>query len=454
MMRKKLLTLLSFALLGATASFAQKGVEDGSRFGHGEDSLRCLQNISMYREAVKINDFASAYTPWKAVFTEAPLAQMRTYIDGVQILRSFLEKEQDATKRAAYFNELMGVYDQRLKYLDKLNGLVRNPVTPASIKAAKAHDFYVYSGANVDLKTAYAMFKELYDESPAEADDFIYIDYMDVSSKLYQANEAHRDAFIADYLKLTEQANANYDNATEDERKEQWEKIKLAVEGYFIKSGAASCENLQKIYGPQIEANKNNMDFLKQVMGIMELLDCTDQEAYFNAGAYAHAIAPTAQSAKTMASRALKAGDSNKAIEYFDQAIKLESDANKKADIAYSIAVLLVKKKSYSSARQYARTALNYSPNYGKAYILIAQMYAASPNWSDDPTKNKCTYYAAIDKLIQARNVDPRVASQANRLIGQYFQYTPKDEDLFFQGIRKGTPITIGGWIGENTTIR
>ena len=46
-------TMLAALSLSATAVFAQKGVEDGSRFGHGEDSLRCLQNISIYTEYVK-----------------------------------------------------------------------------------------------------------------------------------------------------------------------------------------------------------------------------------------------------------------------------------------------------------------------------------------------------------------------------------------------------------------
>lgn len=47
-------TMLCALSLGTTAVFAQKGVEDGSRFGHGEDSLRCLQNISIYSEYVKL----------------------------------------------------------------------------------------------------------------------------------------------------------------------------------------------------------------------------------------------------------------------------------------------------------------------------------------------------------------------------------------------------------------
>ena len=81
-------------------------------------------------------------------------------------------------------------------------------------------------------------------------------------------------------------------------------------------------------------------------------------------------------------------------------------------------------------------------------------MYVASPNWSDEPALNKCTYFAAIDKLQKAKSVDPSVTEKANELISTYSRYTPKDEDLFFIGIKKGDAVTIGGWIGETTTVR
>ena len=85
---------------------------------------------------------------------------------------------------------------------------------------------------------------------------------------------------------------------------------------------------------------------------------------------------------------------------------------------------------------------------------MIANLYAMSPNWSDESALNKCTYFAVIDKLQRAKAVDPSVAEEANKLIGTYSRYTPKDEDLFFLGLKKGDSVTIGGWIGETTTIR
>jgi hypothetical protein len=41
--------LIALALVSAMGVNAQKGVEDGSRYGHGQDSINTWRNISMYQ---------------------------------------------------------------------------------------------------------------------------------------------------------------------------------------------------------------------------------------------------------------------------------------------------------------------------------------------------------------------------------------------------------------------
>ena len=110
--------------------------------------------------------------------------------------------------------------------------------------------------------------------------------------------------------------------------------------------------------------------------------------------------------------------------------------------------------KKLSQARGYLQKAISFKENYGDAYILLAQLYASSPNWNDEAALNKCTYFVVIDKLQRAKAVDPTVADKANELISTYARYTPKAEDLFMLGIKAGDRVTIGGWIGESTTVR
>ena len=39
--------LMTLALMVTMGVFAQKGVEDGSRYGHGEDSINVIKNIAI-----------------------------------------------------------------------------------------------------------------------------------------------------------------------------------------------------------------------------------------------------------------------------------------------------------------------------------------------------------------------------------------------------------------------
>lgn len=447
-------TLLCALTVGTTASFAQKGVEDGSRFGHGEDSIRCLQNISIYSEYVKTNNFKDAYTPWKAVFTEAPIAQVGTYTNGAKILRGLIQTSKDAAQQKTYLDELMAVYDQRIKYLDQLNKLVRSKSSKGSIIALKAHDYIAFSGKAIDVNQAYGWIKEALELEKENSDYFLFMDMMDMSSRKLKVDDTHKEQFIQDYLLTSGYADAAVKVQKSEKMKTLYKTTKDNVDAYFINSGAATCENLQNIYGPKVAQNKTNLEYLKQVINVMQILKCTEEQAYFEASEFAHAIEPTAATAAGCGYMYYKKDDITKSIEYFDQAIELEQDPMKKAEYSYTAAVILSSKKQLSRAKQYANKAISFNNNYGDAYILIAQMYASSPNWSDEAALNKCTFFAVIDKLQRAKSVDPSVTEKANELIRTYSGYTPKDEDLFFLGLKKGNSVTIGGWIGETTTIR
>lgn len=463
-MKTKTTTLLFALAMSATSSFAQHIAKE-DRFGHGQDSIACLQNISLYSEHLKTKNYAEAYEPWKEVFYKHPTARHSMYDDGPTILRALIKAETDAAKKEAFVQELLGTYDQHIKYLDDVNELRKRPLTKASIMEKRSHDYVVYTKP-LDALKAHAMLLEVLNMDPENAGHQIMLDLMNISSTIAKQKESHKEQIIKDYLQTSDLANKNIDEAKENAAKgdanqatyekiaEMWDQVKNNIDAYFINSGAANCESLQAIYAPQVEANKENLEFLKQVVSIMAMLKCTEQEAYMAAAEYAHNIEPTSRSAAGCASRYLKRGDTNKAIEFMDQAIELETKDIDKAEYAYKTAAILFSVKQLSKAKAYANKAISLNANYGAPYILIAQMYASSPKWSDEPAMNKCTYFAAIDKLIRAKNVDPSVAEEANKLIGSYSSYTPKDEDLFFIGLKKGDNVTIGGWIGETTTIR
>ena len=155
--------MIVLALVTATGAYAQKGVEDGSRYGHGEDSINTIKNISIYTEYYKTNNFLDAYNEgWQEVFRDAPLASVNTYNYGIKILRNLYKDAKTAKDEelmAKYSDELFQVYEQRLKYLDKLNAQSKNKATEYEVLGQYGHDYMSYN-PRVQISKAYEILRK------------------------------------------------------------------------------------------------------------------------------------------------------------------------------------------------------------------------------------------------------------------------------------------------------
>lgn len=455
----KKIGLFAIALFVAMGAKAQDGVEDG-RYGQGADSVKkCLENISIYTEYVKTSNYQDAYEGWKYVFENHPLAQYATYTNGVKILRALYKEETDADKKAQYSSELMYVYERRLKFLDDLNKIVQNPIPRYEVLGLYAHD-YLTVNPKPELQKAYTMLREAVDAGKENTLYYVLADLMKISQQRLKAkkdDDAVREAFLQDYLDCSTYIIPVIEAQTNEKVKEAAEKTKENIDAYFINSGAATCDDLQAIYGPKIEDNKDDLEYLTKVVTLMSMLDCKSSDAYFAAAEYAHAISPTAKTAKSLGALYLsKREDTDKALEFYEQAATLEEDPEAVSDIYYTIAVLWNSKKSIDKCRQYLNKAIQANSKNGNAYILLAQLYASKWEWSGDPVKDKCAFFAVLDKLDTAKRVDsdPAVQKRANELIATYKEHLPASSDLFMLSIKSGDKMEIKGWINETTTIR
>ena len=451
--------IIALFALTSSVAMAQKGVEDGSRFGHGQDSIDCLNNISLYSEYLKTKNYTDAYNYWQKVFADAPFAQHSIYTNGVAILKNLIAGTKDMAERKKYADELMAVYDQQLKYLDKLNLLRKSPWTDFYIKGEKAHTYITYY-PGMDLNKAYEMLAEALELGKEKNQYYLIGDFMKISTSKFKKEEAHREQLIQDYLTASEYINVIAEAAHKSTSAQKDALIKAVastkenVDAYFINSGAADCEQLEAIYAPKVEENKDNLEYLKKVVSIMGMLACTESNTYYTASEYAHNIAPTAETAAGCAYRYFKRGEINKSIEFFDQAIELDSTNLGKAEYCYKAAVILNSDKQLSKAKGYTTRAISLNANKGAYYILLANIYAAAPQWNDDTNLNNCKYFVVLDKLYQAKRVDESVAEEANKMISAYSTHTPAVEELFFLGYKKGDQVKVGGIINETTTIR
>ena len=95
---KKILAIVVALAMGGSALHAQK-------YGKTpEDSIKCLQNLSVYQEFYKQKNYTGAYDAWKQVLELCPATSLNTYIRGNTILKQMIAATKDPAQRGQYFD--------------------------------------------------------------------------------------------------------------------------------------------------------------------------------------------------------------------------------------------------------------------------------------------------------------------------------------------------------------
>lgn len=445
-------TLLAYSLMG----YAQTGVETNTPFGTGQDSIKCRENISLFTSYAKEGNFKEARSYWKSAYKECPASTKNIYIYGVRILNWELQNTTDATQKEQLLKELLEVYDTRAKYFgnDPKYGI-------DWITSSKITDYLNWVDKNkVDYNMIYSWTKPIVEQMGESADPKAV--YFNVFSSLNKAigNESWHQQYIKDYMAgndLMEKAVERAEQGGDTVQLEYLRSLKGQLDALFAQSGLADCKTLVKIYGKDLEANKDNISFLQAMLDMFRSADCEKDPIYFQASKYLFAIKPTAAAALGLAKEAMNSNRNTEAMNYLEQAISLTSDKNIKASCYYTMAVMQMNTRNYSQARQFCNKAMAENPSMGSPLILIAKMYAASASsiFPGDAIRQRCVYYLVIDKLEKARSIDPKVATEASQLIASYRRSLPSSTDVFMHPeLESGKSFYVGGWIGESTVIR
>ncbi|MBQ4395251.1 MAG: hypothetical protein II825_08160 [Paludibacteraceae bacterium] len=422
----------------------------------------CVMNISLFHESVKNKMYADAYEPWWSVYTTCPNANKSIYSDGAKIVEALYQATTDPAEKERLAKLAIEMQDKRIRFFGN------DPKYPkAYILGEKGLAYVDFYG---DAKLAEA--RECLQQSVAgmgnKSKVMVLVKLVDVSYALYKQDpNGKAEQFIADY-ELASNALGEQAADASNKNAEIAGKQKDYVDNIFAISGAADCSKLDEIYGAVVKENLSNLDMLQKIAKLYKRVRCTESEVYFAACEAAHKLQPTQESAAGCASMAAKKGDYEAAINYYDQAIKLamvEDELEDVADYQYNAAFYCYNNlKKYAEARKYAQASiatlsgLGLNKGQGRCYIIIGMCYAATRLYGNDAKGailNKTVYWAAVDKFVKAKQVDPSVEAQASEFISTYSRYFPTKEERFdLPNEFNGSTYFVGGWIGESTNIR
>ena len=470
----KFRNLLVVALVAAVPAFAcakkpkkvgeETPVQAAAPIEEAEPTIteECVINVSLFHESVKNKMYADAYSPWWEVYTTCPNANKSIYTDGAKIVEALYQATTDEAEKARLANLAVEMQDKRIRFFGN------DPKYPKAYILGEKGLAYIDFFGETKLAEARECLQQSVIGMGANSKIMVLVKLVDVSYALYKQDpNGKAEQFIADYELasgfLSDQAaNTNNKNA------EIAGKQKDYVDNIFAISGAADCSKLDEIYDAVVKENISNLDMLQKIAKLYKRVRCTESEVYFAACESAHKLQPTQESAAGCASMAAKKGDYEAAIAYYDQAIKLamvEDEMEDVADYQYNAAFYCYNNlKKYAEARKYAQASiatlngLGMNKGQGRCYIIIGMCYASTqlyPNDAKGRILNKTVYWAAVDKFVKAKQVDPSVEAQASEFISSYSKYYPTKEERFdLPNEFSGTTYYVGGWIGETTAIR
>lgn len=423
--------------------YAQKGVEDGSQYGQGEDSIRCLMNLSLYFEFYKHNNYKDAIGPWRIVFNECPLARESMYAYGINMYKSFMENETDPEKVGAYCDTIMIIHEQRIKYFgDEGKNLGRKGI---DLLRYRRQDGVEY------IREGYNCLRKSMDIEQITSSPIVITTLLSASISLYMNDELTAEELIKDYIDASNILDQNLSKRSDARMKT----AKEAIDANIKESGVLTCENVIRIFGPQYEANKTNKEFLLKLHDFLTVANCENEELYVLTSERLYEIEPTASAAYNLARMFFRKNSYEEAKKYYLEAIENATDDEDKAKYNYELAVLTYQYlKNNPQAVFYANEAIKLSPDWGEPYILIGQAYFSGKNEYPDQFEQQTVYWVVVDMFQKAASVDSSVRDRTASLIHDYSAHFPSLEDLFFRSIKEGDPYMIRGWINRSTVAR
>ncbi len=448
-MKTKITLLLAVLFLSFNFVAAQPNEED-------------LNTLSIFSEYAKAKNYDAAYAPWMELRQRNPKFNRAIYTYGERILKDRIKKSSGA-KKVAYVKDLMKLWDERMQYFE-----AKTP--KGNFMSKKAQLMYDNkSEMAMPDKEVYDAFDKAYTEDKKTfTNPKALYTYFSTLVDLHNAGAVPVQDVFNKYDDITEKINREIKNYSEKLNalisKENGGTALTSKEGKVKKSAKsflnaydkisgsidsklgilANCENLIPLYNRDFEQMKTDPVWLQRAAGRMSAKDCTSDPLFFKLVNAYHNISPSANSAYYLGLLKDKEGNTTEAINYYNQAIGLETDNFEKSKILKKIAGKLRKSRKYGQARGYYMKALDANPSDVRPYLAIAQMYASSANNCGSDNFNKRAVFWLAAKMARKGGSSSTAAN--------YMAKAPQKNEIFSKG-NAGQKINIGCWIGRSVTV-
>ena len=415
-----------------------------SLFGQGKygaDSAECIKYLSYYKEYYKQKNYDDALPNWRKAFKLCPPSANQTMlIDGTTLIRQLISKNKaNSVYKDALVDTLMTIHDLRAQYFPKYAETAMNN---------KGLDMINYM--QDEPKAVYEGLKAIISENKENSRPQFFLFLFNAACSLYDSGVLTSEEVLDDFGTAMSYMDKMPSNEIKD-------KIRTDIENLLATSEVSSCVNLIALFQPRFEATPDDLALVTNIVKLLGSTEgCTDNDLFFNAANKMHELDPSSSSAYFLYKLYAGRNDVENSVKYMEEAIAAEdTDAAQDAQYYFELATFCYKNNSNAKAFETAMKSAELDSSIaGKCYMLIGSIWG-SQVCSGNEIEKRAPYWVAVDYLVKAKNADPSLAEEADKLIAQYSQYYPQTAEAFMYNYNKGDSYTVScGGMRAVTTVR
>ena len=447
MKRVKLFIGLAFALIAGSAS--AQDFSDPQYAKWGETPEQRKENIlasTFLKEELANRNFNQAAKYLQQLLAQCPAASENTFVRGVTLYKNKINRARSLAEKNTYVDSLLLLYDLRLEHFGS------HPKRgKAYILDRKAREHLTYKeGDREGIRQSFEVAIAAQVEANGTADPALVAIYFKNLCDDYSNDIVDAMTVVNAY----EECSKYFANIDESQAE-----FKNQFEASFSVSGAASCENLQKIFEPKVTANPTDEALLAHVFGLMAKANCESDFFILVAESY-YKVKPQSNIAMLLAQIFQGKKEFAKANQYLREAVTNETNPEEREKLLVRIGILEMTANNFAVAIKAFNESINIddTDDDGLALYFLAQCYVAGSKDCGSELSKHSVYWVAYDYLQKALPLlevtDATVAAQAKNLADSYRSVFPTAEECFFAELKEGANYTIDCGLAKGITTK
>lgn len=392
----------------------------------------------MYTDHLTAENYEAAKDPLHWLLQNVPDLNESIYINGIRIYEQLAENTQDEEQAHTYGDSAILLYDLRIEHFNKREEVLNR-------KAFSAYKMWRDRQDRYD--ELYSIMEEAFE---ANGEDFWpqnTVAYLDAARRLKLTGGDVGDMEIINLYDTLDHTLEQYQQASNNP--ERTEVMRTQLDKILVGSISSECEDIEQNLGSLLRERPDNLKLAKVIIKLSLESKCTDSPIFLEAAELVQQEEPSVGLARFLANKALSAGDYDRAVAAYENAIELSEDNLKNAEMLLGIAEIYSKQGRKAAARDYAMRALEENPNLSEAYNLVGNLYYSSYNdcrRNVSQVEDRAVFIAAYEMYERAGN---------SAMMAQAREQFPSISMVFEEADKEvGDQIRVGCWINRTVTLR